>query len=383
MTRVAVLGSTGSVGTNALDVISSLKGEFKVVGLSANANAKLLARQAALFKPKVVSVQDGRCAKVLERGAGPGGFKIVCGEDGLSEIATRADVDLVVFAISGSACLKPLLAAIEAGKTRARANKEAVVMAGEHVMSRSKANGARLIPVDSEHSAIFQCLEGGGRRYLKRIYLTSSGGPLLGVSKGRFDAFSPKRVLRHPKWRMGRKISVDSASLMNKGLEIIEARWLFDVDQDDIEVVIHPEAIIHSMVEFTDGVVMAEIARPDMRLPIQYALTYPARRPSLVKRLDFSDVGRLTFLKPDLKKFPCLTLAREALKKGYTYPAVLSAADEEAVSGYLAGKIRFTHIPVVIEKVLMRHAPVKAAGVDEILEADAWARVEARRLCCH
>jgi 1-deoxy-D-xylulose-5-phosphate reductoisomerase len=382
MKRIVILGSTGSIGVNTLDVIDSLRGRFEVVGLSARSNIGLLAAQAARFSPRILAVMDRNLEKRLRALVASRKTTIVSGEEGLLEIVARNDVDMVVFAISGTSCLGPLVKAIECGKGIALANKEALVSAGEIIMRRASSRGARVIPIDSEHSAIFQCLEGGARKFLKRIYLTSSGGPLLNVDKKRFQGVSREFVLRHPRWKMGKKITVDSATLMNKGLEIIEARWLFDIGESNIEVLIHPEAVVHSLVELLDGAVLAQLAATDMRLPIQFALTYPERLASIVRPLDLVRTGRLTFKKPDLGRFPCLALARRALKDGGTYPAVLTAADEEVVAHFLSGEIPFSRIPRILEKVLERHrGTTKVLTLSDVRGADEWARVEARRLC--
>lgn len=383
MNRIAILGSTGSIGVSTLDVISRLKDNFEVVAISADSNIKLLSEQAAKFHPKIVSVGDAllvkKAAKLL-----PSKTKIVFGLDGLSEIASRSDVDTVVAAISGTICLLPLIEAIRHRKKIALANKESLVSAGPLIMKLARANGVRMIPIDSEHSAIFQCLEGKANS-LSKIYLTGSGGPLLNVPKTKFDKLSRKFVLNHPRWKMGRKISVDSATMMNKGLEIIEAKYLFGVDDEYIKVLIHPEAVIHSMVELTDGTVFAQLGVPDMRVPIQYALTFPQRAGNAIERLDFSKVKKLSFLEPDVKKFPCLELARCAAAAGGTAPSVLCASDEEVVKSYLGGDIKFTDIPRIIEKVISRHKNIteREPAIYDILEADRWAREEARSICCH
>ena len=379
--RIAILGSTGSIGVNALSVISALKDRFDVVALSANSNIKLLSKQAAIFRPRIVSVGNSGLSISIKNSI-PAKTKAAFGLEGLKEIVSRDDVDMVLFSISGNSCLEPLIHAIEHKKRIALANKEALVSAGSIIMRKAKENGVDVIPIDSEHSAIFQCLE-GKRKYLRRIYLTGSGGPLLNVPKNRFDKLTRKFILNHPKWRMGRKISVDSATMMNKGLEIIEASHLFGVGQGDIEVLIHPEAVIHSMVELVDGTVFAQLGVPDMRIPIQYALTHPARLESGLERLDFLKLGAISFTRSDEKKFPCLALAREAARRGGASPAALSAADEEAVKLYLDGELKFSSIPKAIEKVLKRHVNVKNPKIDDILGADRWAREEVRRICCH
>ena len=384
MKRIAILGSTGSIGTNTLDVLSEFDDGFQVIGLSAGSNVQLLAKQARKFNPKIVGIGDERLSQELKKLL-PSGIKIVVGPDGLGEIVARGDVDLVVLAIAGTASIIPLVEAVKHKKRIALASKEALISAGPIVMSLAEKNGACIVPVDSEHSAIFQCL-GQSRADLSKIYLTGSGGPLLKVSADKFDSLSRQAILKHPKWKMGEKITVDSATMMNKGLEIIEAQYLFNVNEDRIEVLIHPEAIIHSMVEFTDGAVIAQLAVPDMRIPIQFAMTYPDRRAGVLKSLDFSKVNKLSFLKPDIKKFPCLELARAAARSGGTTPAVLCSADEEAVQSYLEGSIKFSDIPKVIEKVMSGNKNIKRSSpsLGDVLDAVEWAKEEARAiLCCH
>ncbi|MCX5667346.1 MAG: 1-deoxy-D-xylulose-5-phosphate reductoisomerase [Candidatus Omnitrophica bacterium] len=380
-TRIALLGSTGSIGVNALKVISSLNDRFEITALCADSNIKALSGQARSFDPKVLCVRDGWLSGKLKALVHPE-ISILNGADGLEEIVSRPDVDIVIFAISGSSCIAPLLCAIKNRKRIALANKESLVSAGAIVMPLAKKNNVSIIPIDSEHSAIFQCLGSEKRPFLNKIYLTATGGPLLDIPKKRFDSLSRKFILNHPKWKMGSKISVDSATMMNKGLEVIEARWLFDTEEDRIDVLVHPEAAVHSMIELIDGTVFAQISLPDMRLPIQYAITYPARFCTEVEFLNFSKIKHLSFRKPDLTKFPCLRLAREALKKGGTYPAVLNAADEEAVKSYLGGKIKFSRIPIVIEKVLEHHKrSIKEPSIGDIMEAESWAREETVKLC--
>jgi 1-deoxy-D-xylulose-5-phosphate reductoisomerase len=312
------------------------------------------------------------------------GVKVVSGPDGLKKMASDSGAHIMVVAIAGTAAIVPLVEAVKRVARIALANKEALISAGPIIINAARRSGAEIIPVDSEHSAIFQCLEGRCEN-LSKIYLTGSGGPLLDVSASRFDSISRKNMLKHPKWKMGEKITIDSATMMNKGLEIIEAQYLFGVDEDKIEVLIHPEAIIHSMVEFLDGAVMAQLAVPDMRIPIQYALTYPLRLKGCSKSVHFPGVKTISFRSPDVKKFPCLELAREAARSGGTSPAVLCAADEEAVRGYLGGNIKFSEIPKVIEKVLSRNKNTKKTGLSlaEILDVGEWAKEEARAICCH
>jgi len=380
--RIAILGSTGSIGTNTLDVLSRLGRSYEVTALSGDSNIESLALQTRRVRPKIICVGNEFLAERISASI-PSGTKVTFGSEGLGRIVARRDVDLVVFAISGSSCLPALVEAIKNKKRIALANKEALVSAGPMIMKLAAKNDVRIIPVDSEHSAIFQCLDGRVERPAK-IYLTGSGGPLLNVPKTKFTSISRASILKHPKWKMGKKISVDSATMMNKGLEVIEAKYLFGIDEKDIEVLIHPEAVIHSMVEFADGSVLAQLATPDMRLPIQYALTYPGRCPAIVERPDFSRIGRLSFSRPDAVKFPCLGLARAAARTGGLAPAVLCAADEEAVRAYLDGKIRFLDIPNIIEHCLARHRnPVHSPTLTDILKAEGWARIEARSICYH
>ena len=380
--RVAILGSTGSIGISTLSVAASLKDKFEIVALSADSNIKTLVSQARIYKAKVICVRDETLARDA-RSLAHSTTTVLSGIDGLNEIVSRSDVDIVVFAISGSSCLIPLVKAIENRKRIALANKESLVSAGSILMKLAKANNVDIIPIDSEHSAIFQCLE-GKRGFLNRIYLTATGGPLLNIPKNKFDRLGPDFILRHPKWKMGKKISVDSATMMNKGLEIIEANRLFNIDEKKIEVLVHPEAVVHSMIELMDGTVFAELSVPDMRIPIQYALTYPNRFRNICEVLNFSKVKSLSFEKPDLKKFPCLSLARQALQAGGTYPAVLNAADEEAVRMYLSGRIKFSNISILIEKVLEKHkSKSSVTSIDSVIGAESWAREEIGKLCYH
>lgn len=381
MEKIAILGSTGSIGVNTLRVVASLKNRFKVTALAADSNVKLLAQQARLYKPKIISVGSAELAHKI-KSLLPGGIRIVYGREGLNEAASHPDADLAVMAISGMSCISPLVEAIRHKKRIALANKESIVSAGSVITKLAKKNNVKIIPVDSEHSAIFQCLE-NRRQHLSKIYLTGSGGPLLKIDRKKFDSLPRSFILKHPRWSMGPKISVDSATMMNKALEIIEARYLFDVDEQKIEVLIHPEAIIHSMVELADNTVFAQLGVPDMKAPIQYALTYPARTAGLTEKIDFSKTGKLSFLKPDTGKFPCLGLASSALKAGGLQPAVLCASDEEAVKYYLDGKIKFTDIYRIIEKVLSRNKNnlKKEPTIEDIFQAEEWAREEARSFC--
>src|SRR3989339_414568 len=369
MKRVAILGTSGSIGVTTLRVIKQYPGEFKLEALAVNKNIESLKRQAAEFKPGKIAVGDEEAGKKINK---IGGRDIYYGIEGLNRIASDKDVDIVVIGLSGSAALHPLLSAIRAGKHIALANKEALVMAGSIIMDELKKSKARLIPVDSEQSAIFQCLEGKEQDELKRLYLTASGGALYDVAL--------KDILNHPRWKMGQKITVDSATLMNKGLEVIEASWLFDVEVRNIEVLIHRQAIIHSMVEFVDGSVLAQLGVTDMSLPIQYALTYTRRLSNSKNHLDFFSIESLTFDEVDNKKFPCLDFAYQAAKTAGTAPAVMNAVNEEAVSAFLDQRIGFTLIPDIIEKIMSKHKTFKNPNLPAILEADTWARQEARVL---
>ena len=386
MKNVIVFGSTGSIGVNALKVIKALKGRLRVIGLSANSNIELLKSQIAEFSPEIVAVSDAGSAASLRAKLKHKRFKILAGIDGLVELAAYKSADIVLMAISTSAALKPLLAAIDAKKSICLANKEALVMAGMIVTERARAKGVKIIPVDSEHSAIFQCLNtssgAGGAGFIKNIYLTATGGPLRRLAASKMHLVPPHQALNHPKWPMGRKISVDSATMMNKGLEVIEARWLFGVDKDRIKILIHPEAVVHSMVEFLDGSCIAQLGITDMRLPIQYALTYPQRINAGLASLDFTQVKQLNFARPNFRKFPCLALAYEALKKDGTMPAVLNAANEELVAMFLDSKIRLTDIAKGVEGTMRKHKVVKNPNLNDILEADKWAREQILSSSC-
>ncbi len=377
--NVVILGSTGSIGINTLKIIRRFPQAFTVVGLTAYNNYRLLERQIREFAPRYVAVNDKGCAYLRNSCAG-GGLKILNVHTDLEAIASLKDVDIVVIAMLGSAALKPFWAAVRSGKTVAPANKEAIVIAGDILMAEARRRKASIVPIDSEQSAIFQCLDGRDAGALRKVYLTASGGALLNVPRARFNKMSVRQILDHPRWKMGKRITVDSATLMNKGFEVIEAKHLFQLDVQDIEVLVHPEAIIHSMVEFKDGSIMAQLGVTDMRLPIQYALTYPQRWETGLKRVDFYKLGRLTFLKPDLEKFPCLALAIQAARRGGTMPGVLNAADEIAVDAFLKGHLSFIGIEDVVRKVIGRHRVIPKPSITEILEADQWAREEARGL---
>ena len=375
MKRLAILGSTGSIGRNVLRVVEQFPDEFSVVALAAGRNTDLLGEQLKRFSPQVAVVLDDVLARQLREVLVPGDHvEILHGADGYEAAATLHSADLVVSAMVGSAGLLPTLAAIEHGKTVALANKESLVMAGEVLTQTAREKGVAIIPIDSEHNAIFQCLAGHRREDLKQILLTASGGPFLDKPTDDLDDITPEVALRHPTWDMGPKVTIDSATLMNKGLEVIEARWLFDVPLERIQVVIHPESIIHSMVVYRDGSVMAQLALPDMRIPIAYALSYPERLDLGLSPPDLFEVGALTFREPDLDKFACLALAIQACRLGKTYPAVLSAANEVAVRAFLDHRIGFGHIAETIKETLAKHEPVPKPGLSDILSADTWAR---------
>jgi len=378
MKKITILGSTGSIGKSTLDIIEKNPERFKVVALAAGENIDEIKRQIEKFHPLIVSVINKEKAFKLKETI-RSDIEILYGAEGVKNVASFFDADIVVSAISGAAGLMPTLAAIKAGKNIALANKETMVIAGDIVTKMSRKNGVKILPVDSEHSAIFQCLEGQNRSFLKRVILTASGGPFLNLSKKELNNVKPNQALCHPKWKMGKKITIDSASLMNKGLEVIEAKWLFEVGFDKIDVLIHPQSIVHSMVEFIDGSVTAQMGIADMRIPIAYALSYPERIENNLPRLNFIQTNNLQFYKPDTEKFRCLQLAYKAGIEGGTYPAVLNAANEVAVEAYMGEKIKFTDIPGVIEKILNAHDSVKEPSLEEIMQADSWARVEARK----
>lgn len=376
MKRIVILGSTGSIGQSALEVIRHFPKLFQVLGLVANSNTALLSRQIEEFHPEFACLMDTKKARQMQVRRNLR-TKLFIGEEGLEKIIADKRLDEIVMGISGSAALRPLLKAIECGCDIALANKEALVMAGPIIMKEAGAKNVLVIPVDSEQSAIWQCLEGRNANSLKNIYLTASGGPFRETSKKDLKNVSIAEVLKHPRWKMGKKISVDSATLMNKGLEVIEAMYLFNVDVDRIKILIHPEAIIHSMVEFVDGVIIAQLSATDMRIPIQYALTYPKRLQNSLPTVDFFSLKSFNFQRPDLGKFPCLGLAYRAAQEGGTAPCVLNAANEVSVEEFLKGQLGFISIPKVIEKTLASHKKINNPSLKDILEADRWAREEA------
>ena len=375
MRRVVVLGSTGSVGRNTLEVIASHPDKLRLLGAAAHSRIDLLEEQMARFRPELVSVWDEAAASDLARRANRS--DIAAGAEGLLRLATHPDADIVVVATSGAEALVPLVRAIQAGKRIALASKELLVMAGELVMRLVQEHGTTLIPVDSEHAALFQCLQGVPKEQVARLVITGSGGPLWAMSADERRAATRETVLAHPKWRMGPKITVDSATLMNKGLEVIEARWLFGLPLEAFQVVIHPEAAVHAVVEMIDGTSLAQLSACDMRLPIQYALSHPERWDSPVPRRSLTELGALNFFNPDPAQFPCLRLALEAAAAGGTMTAALNGANDAAVRAYLEGQMGFADIPRVIAETIEQHRPLAHPTLDDILEADTWARHQA------
>ena len=378
MKGLSILGATGSVGTNVLRVVDAFPGRFTVVGLSAGDNVEKLAEQVARHRPRLVSVRSAATRDALGRLLDLGATRVVVGEEGAVEVATHPDADVVVASAVGAVGLVPTYRALQAGKDVALANKETLVMAGELMVAEARARGGKLLPIDSEHCALHQCLEGRRPDEVRRLVLTASGGPFRTRARESFDRVTPAEALAHPTWSMGRKITIDSATLMNKGLEVIEARWLFGVSAGRVEVLIHPQSVVHSMVEFVDGTVLAQLGVTDMRLPIQYALSYPERWEAAIPGIDFSRGLRLEFETPDHERFPCLGLAYRALEGGGSLPAVLNAANEEAVGAFLDGRIGFPAIPEAIREVMDDHPPRTVATLDDVLAADAWARERTR-----
>ncbi len=373
MKKVVLLGSTGSIGTSTIKVAEDLPDRIQLVGLAAGNNLKLLLEQARKHRPKVVSITDPAKAKELEAALGSG-TEVLCGREGLLKLATMPEADIVLIAIVGTAGLQPALAAIRAGKDIAVASKEILVMAGEIVMSEARRMGVRVLAVDSEHSAIFQCLDDKPPGMVRRLWLTASGGPFRKTPIEEFSSITVERALKHPSWVMGRKITIDSATLFNKGLEMIEARWLFDIEMGRVAVVVHPQSVVHSMVEFVDGSILAQLSTPDMCLPIQYALTYPERVGSDRVQTNLATLGTLTFEEPDPERFPALSLARRAGEVGGTMPAVLNAANEVAVEGFVNRRLSFPGISQTVRRTLETHTPLEHPSLEQIREADAWAR---------
>ncbi|KDR95199.1 1-deoxy-D-xylulose 5-phosphate reductoisomerase [Peptoclostridium litorale DSM 5388] len=377
MKNISILGSTGSIGKQALDVVRYNREKFKVVALSANKSIDMLADQIEEFRPELVSIGDEKSASQLQKIVNQRGIKgvdIASGQKGLNAVAAIESAQVVLTAVVGIAGLIPTIEAINKGKDIALSNKETMVTAGNVINKLAKEKGSSIIPVDSEHSAIFQCLNGEDMKSIKRLILTASGGPFRGRNREDLVHVKKEAALKHPNWSMGQKISIDSATLMNKGLEVIEAKWLFDVDMEKIDVVVHPQSIIHSMVEFEDSSIIAQMGNPDMRIPIQYAFSYPQRLKSNFESLDFTKISSLTFEKPDKDTFPCLELAYDSLRSGGTHPAVLNGANEVLVEEYLNGRIGFYDIPKYVQMAMDCHNPVSNPGVEDILEADRWVR---------
>ena len=379
MKNVVLLGSTGSIGTSTVMVAEDLPEQIRLIGLAAGGNADLLLEQTRKHKPAVISINDPAKAKELQNTLGSS-TQVLCGNEGLLKLATLPAADIVLIAIVGTAGLQPALAAIRAGKNIAVASKEILVMAGEIVMNEARKHGVRVLAVDSEHSAIFQCLDGKPTNSVRQLLLTASGGPFrdkVAWPKEKFSEITVERALKHPSWVMGRKITIDSATLFNKGLEMIEARWLFDIEMARVGVVVHPQSIVHSMVEFVDGSLIAQLSTPDMCLPIQYALTYPARAASARVQTNFPKIGTLTFEEPDTERFQSILLARRAGEICGTMPAVLNAANEVAVDAFVNRKINFPQITETVRRTMDAHKVVAHPTLEQILEADAWARREA------
>lgn len=383
MKVISILGSTGSIGTNTLRVTSSFPKEFRVAGLSGGRNITLLAKQIEAWSPEIASCSDKNTSAELhsllrQRGYRMAQTEFVHGMEGHIKVSTHPESSIVLSAISGAAGLLPTYRALEKGKNLALANKETLVMAGELIMRLSREKQVEIIPVDSEHNAIHQCLRGGKKQEVRRLILTASGGPFRETPKEEFSTVTPEQALSHPTWNMGKKITIDSATLMNKGLEVIEASWLFGTPADEIDIVVHPQSVVHSMVEFNDGSILAQLGLTDMRIAIQYALTYPDRWESPLPSLDIQNLSKLEFSKPDQDKFRCLALAYRALRTGGTAPAAMNAANEVAVEAFLNNELAFHEIAQVIESVLNAHTCREITNLDTVLEADRWAREEAR-----
>jgi len=377
--NIVILGSTGSIGASTLDVVSKFPEDFRIVGLAAGSKITVLAEQIRTFRPSVVALSKPGAAKELRSLMGTKSVEILEGEEGLCAVASLSQGDLVISAIVGAAGLKPTLAAIKAGKPVALANKEPMVMAGQLMQEEARKHGVMIFPIDSEHSAVFQSMEGHRKADIRRVVLTASGGPFWDWEQNALASVTPEQALKHPNWKMGAKITTDSSTLMNKGLEVIEAKWLFDLPSAQIEVVIHRESIIHSMVEYCDGSVIAQLGHPDMRTPISYAMKYPERVSLQPPLLDLWKIGTLTFYQPDTAKFPCLQLAYDALAGGNGLPATLNAANEIAVQAFLDNHIRFLDIPKIIEETMCAYRPSPLSTLEDILEVDQWARETAHQ----
>lgn len=380
MKTIVILGSTGSIGTNTLDIVSRFPAEFRVAGLTAGSNDERLEEQIRRFKPRVVALASDTAADKLRRRCTDLPVEILSGQDGLVQVASLPETELVVSAIVGGAGLVPTLAAIRSKQHIALANKEPMVMAGKLMQEEARRHGVKIFPVDSEHSAIFQSLEGHRIGDVRRLILTASGGALWTLSKEQLQHVTPEQALQHPNWKMGSKITIDSATLMNKGLEVVEARWLFDIPESHINVLIHRESIIHALVEYEDRSMIAQLGLPDMRTPISYAMRYPQRLPLDLPSLDLTEVGNLSFCKPDHDRFPCLRLGYESLRIGGTMPAAMNAANEIAVDAFLNGGIRFTAIADIVRSTMDAHQPREVDTVEAALETDRWAREKAESL---
>ncbi|MCI0413842.1 1-deoxy-D-xylulose-5-phosphate reductoisomerase [bacterium] len=383
MKRISILGSTGSIGVNALDVVRRLQDRFQIIGLAAGKNVELLRQQALEFRPKIVSVADSRGAIDLRSELESRGIRVVCGEEGSVEVATHPDTGIVLSAMVGAKGFLPTLKAISSGKDVALANKETLVVAGPIISREVARKNTRLLPVDSEHSAIWQCLNGAKKDTVRKLILTASGGPFLERDLSSFHTITVNQALAHPNWRMGRKITIDSATLMNKGLEMIEAHYLFDEPPEKLDVIIHPQSVVHSMVEFIDGSVIAQLGISDMRMPIQFALSYPERWENDLPSIKLTEIRKLEFFEPDLQKFPCLKLAQQALNTGGTMTAVLNAANEVAVESFLAERIPFSGICHIVESTMEKHNPVADPSLEDVLQSDLWARTRARESVVH
>jgi len=373
--KVIILGSTGSIGKSALDVIRQFPEKYKVLGIAAKSSINILKEQIREFKPKYVAVYDEKACEQLNKEIKS--IEILRGIKGICEIAKLKEADIILSAIVGAAGLLPTYEAIKTGKTIALANKESLVMAGNLIMKEAEKSGAKIIPVDSEHSAVFQCINGCNKPYIKQIWLTASGGPFRGKKIHEIENVTPQQALNHPKWKMGKRITIDSATLMNKGFEVIEAHYLFKMPVEKIGVLIHPQSIIHCLVEFIDGTYLAQMSNPDMKAPIALALSLPQRLPDIIPSIDWSTLRELNFELPDTDLFPCLSLAYEAAKLGGSMPAVLNAVDEIAVEAFISGKLKFNDIYRVIKKVMDTHRVFHPNSIEEILEADSWARKKA------
>jgi 1-deoxy-D-xylulose-5-phosphate reductoisomerase len=380
MKSIIILGSTGSIGTNTLDIVQRFPDEFRVVGLTAGSNIDKLEAQIRQFTPNAVAVSTESSAAMLRSRCADLPVEVMAGEEGITQVASMLDAELVISAIVGAAGLVPTLSAIRSGKHIALANKEPMVMAGTLMQDEARKHGVRIFPVDSEHSAIFQSLEGHRIEDVRRVILTASGGALWTMTQEELLSVTPEQALQHPNWKMGSKITIDSATLMNKGLEVVEARWLFNIPESNIDVLVHRESIIHSLVEYKDRSMIAQLGLPDMRTPISYAMRYPARMALDLPSLDLAEIGRLTFCKPDHDRFPCLNLGYESLRIGGTMPAAMNAANEIAVDAFLNHGLRFSEIPQVIRSTMEAHAHQKITCLDDALEADRWAREKAESL---